>query len=182
MLAGNFGPLSSATAPSIRGFFQPASQLPSQAAEPSTPLVPPNVAGSSLLQSSARAEPRFGQQRPLKARQSAADRKGIASVDAEQRCRQSGDKSSGQLMNQPDIDLNKVSVMEQAHILAGIQRRATSASSAASGLSAGSGSKRSRPDGVSQAPGQEARSVLRKPEAKQRRISDVFRRVQAESS
>ena len=176
ILAGNFGPLSSAAAPSIRGFFQPTNQPSSKAVGLPAPLPPaPEAVVVSPSQSSSRplSEAHDGHFRPSIMQQPASDTQPCGRAGADQSCQIGGGGNS-----QPDVDLSMVSIVEQAHILAGIQRRAASASSAASGRSTEAGRKRSRQEGGSHATGQEARSALRKPLAKQRRISDVFLRLQ----
>ena len=80
-----------------------------------------------------------------------------------------------QSKSKADVDLSDISVAEQASILASIQRRAATSGTAA--LSSKASGKRSR-QGNDALQGQEAQSTMQQPGLKQRRISDMFKRVQ----
>ena len=196
VLATNFGPVSSASAPSIRGFFQQAAQTVSFTSASNPRLPGPTQRSNTTTDGHAGcllpapdlakpppAQPRnhvvlaaSGGNKVEEAEQVMSHTQPLDSVisPAEEQTHVVRAQASRQPA-EADIDLSDISVAEQASILAGIQRRAASCSAAAPSSKASG--KRSR-QGNSALQGQEAQSVLQQPEMKQRRISDVFRRVQ----
>ena len=196
ILATSFGPVSSAAAPSIRGFFQQAGQTTNVTAASTPRCSSPRQHGTAVTEArtagllpapemakplpdltrhNAVVEPR-GINITEEAEQLAPDLKPLAGgiTSAEDQivaCRAQATRQPAEAV----VDLSDISIAEQTSILAGIQRRAASHSTAVPSLKAGG--KRSRQGGDTLR-GQEAQSALQQPGLKQRRISDVFKRIQ----
>ncbi len=196
VLATNFGPASSAAAPSIRGFFQQAAQTAKATSASNPKTSDPMQRGIALSEARAACllpAPDLANPLPDQMRRNAvvAARGRNTIEQAEQSALDAKHLNSGitpaddqiiatraKTARQPAeavVNLGVISVAEQASILAGIQRRSASHSTAAPSSKASG--KRSRQGGDAMQ-GQEAQSALQQPGLKQRRISDVFKRVQ----
>ena len=196
VLATNFGPVSSASAPSIRGFFQQAPQtanLTSASTVRDSTLIHRSTAGTDVRAGCLLPAPDLPNPTPCQPQTNpvVTARAGMAVEEPSAPHAKPLDKSTAlaedetivsrvltMVTRKPtvaDIDLGGISVAEQASILADIQRRAHTHSTAAPSSKASG--KRSR-QGFDALQGQEAQSALQQPDSKQRRISDVFKRVQ----
>ena len=204
VLATNFGPLSSAAAPSIRGFFrqtvQGSSLKSSSSPRNSSPVQGP-VQGTGREADSAclLPAPELVVRTPARARlceltaahgskavlsaqhtdlHTERSASGITPTPAEACLSAQADpkRAPPRDVEPDDVDIDSISIAEQAIILAGIKKRAALSTSAVRSALPKTSSKRSR-QGDDASQGQEASSAKQQPELRQRRISDVFKRL-----